>query len=101
VANVAARPEVAIDVGGQTLTAKPPILREGWKGTACTRRRWPTGPTSRVPDPHHAHLPVHRPGPDPGSGPTEVSGSAPIMAGPLPASANPLLARTELRSLEV
>ena len=29
VANVAAMPEVAIDVGEQTLTAKPTILREG------------------------------------------------------------------------
>ena len=46
VANVAAMPEVAIHVGEQTLTAKPTILRRARNGTACTRRRWTTGPTS-------------------------------------------------------
>jgi hypothetical protein len=110
-------------------------------GTVCARRRWLTGPTSSNTRPHHPNLPVHRPGPGPESGPTEVSGSlrigrcrgrrrrlktrlprsrpacpplncsptntcrrssppAPIMAVPLPASANPLLARTEFRSLK-
>ena len=105
VAYVAAMPEVAIHVGEQTLTAKPTILREGpeWDRLHAAAVAL-LAQHLRIPDPHHPHLPVHRPGPDPGSGPTEVRGSsapAPIMAVPLPASANPLLARTEFRSLEV
>ena len=74
VANVAAMPEVAIHVGEQTLTAKPTILRGGpgmgppARGGGGLLARHP-----RIPDPHHPHLPVHRPGPDPGSGPTEMS----------------------------
>ena len=47
VGNVAAMPEVVIEVGEQTLTAKPTILREGpeWDRLRA-RRRWPIGPTS-------------------------------------------------------
>ena len=46
VANVAAMPEVAIDVGEQTLRRSPRSCGRARNGTACTRRRWPTGPTS-------------------------------------------------------
>jgi len=46
VANVAAMPEVVIEVGEQMLTATPTIVRSRPQWDRSTRRRWPIGPTS-------------------------------------------------------
>jgi deazaflavin-dependent oxidoreductase (nitroreductase family) len=46
VANVAAMPEVVIEVGEQMLRRRRRSCGAARNGTASTRRRWPIGPTS-------------------------------------------------------
>ena len=64
VANVEAMPEITIELGTGTLTAKPAVVPEGRTGTAVRRTRGVLARLLRLRDQDGPSIPRHPPGPD-------------------------------------